>query len=522
MRARGRVDIVGSGLVGALVAYELARKGFRVRVWEKGPTYPYPPRKPFEDLRDLDWRDPALEAAGDLSDLEQSGTYGRPLSRERPMRTGGAGTIWEAITLRMSPSQFRTRTEFGYGVDWPIGYDDLEPHYARAEELLAVAGTDDDNPWAPRRSRGYPMPPFLLGHDDLWLKEKLAAAGLALHTTPQARLRRPVAGRAACANIGSCVTCPIGARHDPNRHLQAAVATGRCELIPGASVRRVVLDPRGRARAIVVRREGSAEDREESVDVLVLAMGGLETPRLLLLSRDERHPDGIGNHAGWLGRSPVFHRIWLATLDLERDLWPARAGFWTGQSHQFLEPSRRGRRGGIKVELSTRASWEFAGGITAANGREALDRLAPRLKRRIVGFHAESLAAPENAVTLGARRDRHGDPVARVHVGDSDFDHATYLYARDLYDRYVAASGARRATMARENAWYSGGHHMSGMRMGGSAGEGVADPWGRVHGSTNLYLAGTGLFPGCSGPVNPTLTALALALRSVERIAAGG
>ena len=147
------VAIVGSGIVGTTIAYHLANKGFDVEIFEKGPEYPYPHGRQFREKILYLYDNPSYSLPKDLQNLTLSGDYRPDLNSERVMVVGGSATVWQAITLRMLPKDFKTRTLYGYGEDWPLAYDDLEPYYGKAEALLGVSGTDADNPFAPRRSQ---------------------------------------------------------------------------------------------------------------------------------------------------------------------------------------------------------------------------------------------------------------------------------------------------------------------------------------------------------------------------------
>jgi choline dehydrogenase-like flavoprotein len=261
----------------------------------------------------------------------------------------------------------------------------------------------------------------------------------------------------------------------------------------------------------------------------VVAAGAVESARLLLLSADSRWPDGLANRSGRVGRGLTFHHLWLGRLHFRRPLWPGRVGPWTGQSMQFADPEGRGRHGGVRVELSSRLAhatfesiqiWSPPGPVLeAASTAEDVRRgLAPRLRWRPVVFHAESISGPDKYVSLSAERDRFGDPVAHVHYRQSDFDRATYRFARGLLGRFRRGSGADDAEVADESEYYSGFHHMGTCAMADDPADGVVDRHGRAHGVTGLYVLGGSTFPG-SGTVNPTLTMVALALRAAERIA---
>ena len=513
------VAIVGSGIAGAAIAYLLTARGHRVEIFERGPTYPYPHTPQFRDRFLHRYDNPAYRLPPDLQGLTASGTYLGDVDRERHMVVGGTATHWAGIALRMIPEDFRTRTLYGFGDDWPIGYDDLEPYYGRAEALLGVSGTDADNPFAPRRSRPFPLPPFELSYEDRGLAARLAAAGIVLHTTPQAATRAAYGDRPGCQNFGACDVCPIGVRYSPNYHLARAVATGRCTIHHDTSVRRIATDPTGRrATSLICRANGAGVDREYRTPVVVLAGGAIENARLLLLSSRDRHPDGVPL-AGIVGRRLTFHHLWSGRLRYAARVMPGRLGRWTGQSHQFLTPPTRGRHGAVKVEFSANiVPWSEDAAAGARTGADVLDRFAPLTMDRNVTLHSEAAPESSRAVTLSAARDRFGDPYAHVHYELSGFDEATYAYGRGLFDRFAKATGAVDAQMGAIESVYSGGHHMGTCRMGRDPRDSAVDSFGALHGCRNVFVAGSSMFVGPAA-VNPTLTIVALAIRAADYLA---
>ncbi|MBI5709154.1 MAG: GMC family oxidoreductase [Candidatus Eisenbacteria bacterium] len=514
------VAIVGSGIAGTAIAHALTLRGHDVVVFEKGPDFPYPAEKQFRESVLYDHSDPAGAIADDLGHMTEGNDGEKKLLPERVMVVGGCATQWAGIALRMAPRDFRTRTLYRLDEDWPLSYEELEPWYGHAESLLGVSGTDDDNPFAPPRSRPFPLPPFELSWDDRVLAARLKSHGIHIHTTPQARTRLDYDGRPGCANIGTCYMCPIGARYMPNHHLRLAAATGRCTVRSDVSVRRIVMDASGRARALVIRAHGTSADREHAARVIVVAAGSFETPRLLLLSHDARHPDGLGNQGGHVGRHLVFHHLWSGHMHYREDLFAGRAGFWTGQSHQFCDPPTRARHGGIKVEFSTAfAPQHEKRAASMSSAAAALAAFEPARRCRRVTMHTESDTSPRKVVRLSEARDRFGDPCAHVEYRLSEYDRQTFRFGRELFERVAAASGASEREFCDIRDFDTYNHYMGTCRMGAGPADSVVDPHGRVHGCPNLYLAGLSIFVGGGGPLNPTLTAVALALRTAEKIA---
>jgi choline dehydrogenase-like flavoprotein len=420
----------------------------------------------------------------------------------------------------MIPSDFKTKSLYGYGDDWPISYEEIEPYYCEAESFIGVAGTDEDNPFAPPRSKPYPMPPFELSYEDSVLAERLKNAGIVLHTTPQARTRVQYGDRQACDNYGPCWICPTGSRYSPNYHLQKAIATGSCRVKSGVTVRRIVTDASGRATGIVYQENESQTEQEHSADIVIIAANAIESARLMLLSKNEQHPDGIGNHSGLVGKNLTFHHGWLGGIRYEEDFYPSRFGGWTGQCHQFMDPSARGQHGGTKLEFPfvheppaiIGSAWnEWNTGEDVIAHMEEARRWVP------FRFHSEASVGPEKFVALSQDKDRFGDPFAKVHYSLNEFDHETYKFAQGILEQILSATNADDVNFSPVEGVHSTAHHHGTCRMGDSPDTSVVDSYGQVHGMSNLFVVGGSTFVG-SASVNPTLTMVALGIRTSELI----
>lgn len=519
--AKKTVTIIGSGIAGTSIAYQLTKQGHSVEIFEKGPDYPYPHYPQFEETElMLEPESASLHTSADLKGHSFSGIYHHNIESERFMHLGGSATHWEAITLRMRPADFKRKSLFAYGNDWPMTYDELEPYYTRAEHLLGVSGTDIDNPFAPRRSKSHPLAPFQLGYGDQQLAKYLEKGGIALHTTPQARTSKPYDGRSQCLNYRTCRHCPIGARYSPNHHLLEAKKTGLLSIHCNTSIRRIVASAAGKVQAIVVRRNNQVQDQEHPCDLLVLAAGGLESPRLLMLSKSSAYPDGLGSSGGHLGQHLAFHHIWRGELHYKKPIYPGRFGGWTGQSHQFLDPEKKGSHGGTKVELSSNSVLHPALPTDLRNSEEGLAVIRRMAHSRPIAFHTESIAAGNKYLTLSSTRDRFGDPFVHIHYRSEAFDHRSFAQAQQLISRFAQTTKVNDFTLAGGTAdpenFDNGCHHMGTCRMGSGQNDSVVNSFGQVHGVNNLFLAGSSIFVGTSGPVNPTLTIVALAIRTAD------
>jgi choline dehydrogenase-like flavoprotein len=146
-------------------------------------------------------------------------------------------------------------------------------------------------------------------------------------------------------------------------------------------------------------------------------------------------------------------------------------------------------------------------------------QLRPRLHWRSIVLTAESQPSAEKYVRLSDKRDRFGDPYAHIHYVSADFDHENLQFATEVFNLLAEASGSDERIFGQVvSPLYSGGHHMGGCRMGRNIRDSVVDQYGRLHGSSNVFVTGGCIFVGTSGAVNPTLTMVALALRTAEFI----
>lgn len=510
------VTVIGSGIVGVALAHQLVHAGKAIQILEKGPDYPYPHEQAVIE-RVHGHVDPGHQTPRDVRRVILSGSYRHSLTQELVQRAGGMATTWRGITLRMRPQDFRPRTTLGHGADWPVDYEALEPWYGRAERFMGVAGTDADNPWAPWRSTPYPLPPVALAPDDHLLATRLSAGDIHLSTTPQAVTTRPFDGRPICTNIGpTCNTCPTGARYSPGHHLVELAASGRCTVRTGTAVRRVLLDGRGAVQALVVRSP-EGEDVEEPAGTVVIAAGAIESARLLLLSRSSVYPGGIGNRNGLVGQNLTFHHMYGGRLHYAEALHPGRVAPMTGQSHQFLDPLARERRLGIKVEFTSHLP-SLNLNKSLRSGADVLAGMQRAIRRRNLGLHAETAPGPGKYLTLSRRIDSLGDPFAHVHYQADDLDRGTHAWGRGLAERIAHVSGATDLEYRGPDDFHSVYHHMGTARMGSGPHDGVVDSYGRVFGHPGLFVLGGAQFPTAS-PVNPTLTMVALALRTAPVVA---
>jgi choline dehydrogenase-like flavoprotein len=328
-------------------------------------------------------------------------------------------------------------------------------------------------------------------------------------------------------NYGACNVCPIGVRYFPQHHLRQALATGRCRLHTNATVRRIV--PQGeRAISILLREGNSSRETEIHADAVIVAAGPIETARLLLLSKAPAFPDGLGNHAGHLGKHFFMHHTNRLHVDVKPFLFNGRSQTGAAVSHQFLTSTERGRVGGFALNVGHETYWpahtkhDWLGGDRTASmtewvtGKEVVEEAREAPHCQFLGYDVEVMPGDGKYIALSDQTDRFGDAFASVHYDFDEFDHATLAAGNAMIER-IAHLIDGQITSKLPKVPRSGHHHHGGARMSVDPRDGVVDPLGRVHGIRNLLVLGGATFPSFSA-ANPTLTMVAHAIRSCEAL----
>jgi len=547
-----RVDacVVGAGVAGALVADSLAASGHEVVVLEAGERFDFESRTERMERSLRPAHDP-LEVwgmGGSRDEFTSGGELFYPLNRRRVKAVGGSTLHWGGRVARLPRKDFEMESRYGLATDWPIDYDDLRPYYAAAEREMGVAGTED-NPFAPPRDEPFPMEGFPRSYSDRLFEAACEELDITAHSVPNARNRVAYDGRSPCVGYGTCSpACPSGAQYSADVHVRKAESEG-ARIVDRAAVQRLEHDRNGdRITAAVYRTPDGSTHRQEARQ-FVVAAGGVETPRLLLLSATEEHPNGLANSSDAVGRYFMESPYAQVVGELDRPTGQHRIGFGTMESHQFYEPEGA-TPGSFKIEFGNRAGptvtdlalaqreplADLLGVARNPTDPASLDRLrrdfepvewGDDLLATIdehygnhfgIAAEIEVLPRAENRVTLDrSSTDEFGNPVPEVVWNRDPHAVRTIERAFEVLDRIVDHLDAEVVSREHSVLWRGVGHHTGTTRMGEDPGESVVGPDCRTHDVENLYLAGSGVFP-TSGAMQPTLTIAALALRLAERL----
>jgi choline dehydrogenase-like flavoprotein len=588
------VVVVGAGISGAIIAKQLATPDRKVLLLEAGtdlarsfhgyneqletfygalaktPESPYPfnPDAPQPDIA-------GIGNAGSKYFVER----GRQDFRSTYARTAGGTTLhWMGTCLRMLPEDFKMRERFGRGHDWPIGYDDLEGDYRRAESEIGVSADVADQQYlGVRFEPGYefPMeriPPSwsdqVLGDkvDDMTVhmggfekRIRVRSTPAGRNSTPRGDYRPrgavdmaadwgpPVEGQNLARDLGercqgnsACVPiCPVQAKYNALKTLSDATAHGRVEVLAQAVASKVLVDASGRVTGIrYLRYEKPGSPRHEVGTAVgrtyVLACHALENAKLMLLS-------GLHGPRDMIGANLYDHPTLLAWGLAPERVGPYRGPLSTSGIEDLRGGGFRDRHAAFRIEVGN-DGWLWPTGapdstVSAAVGkglfghalRATMYDLVGRQVR--IGCLVEQLGDPNNRVTIDAEHTDQLDiprPVVTYDLDDYVLDGmqaASSVAAQVFAQAQIAdhtdplSSFAAVATHhGKLYAWDGAGHCAGTHLMGKDTTTSVVDSHQRSWEHPNLFLAGPGSMP-TMGTSNPTLTVAALAFRTAGEIA---
>ena len=512
MDKRFDVIIVGSGAGGGTLARQLAPSGKSILILERG-----------------DWlkREAAnwdAEAVFVQNRYVSPDTWydrsGRPFQPQVHYFVGGATKMFGAALYRLRKEDFgELRHHDGISPAWPISYDELEPYYARAERMYHVHGLRGRDPTEPPASGPYPCPPVSNEPRIPRLFDNLTAAGYHPFPAPCAvMLDEQNMAYSTCIRCQTCdgFPCLVHAKSDAETvAVRPAVEFPNVTLLRNAKALKLHTNANGTAITEVVAEVAGQRDVFRG-DIVVVSCGAANSAKLLLMSANDKHPNGLANGSDQVGRNYMFHNsqavlaislepnptIFQKTIALN-DFYFGMDGFeypmgniqMTGKS---LGPMYRGEK---PLE-------------TALLPMGLLDNLA----RHAVDFWltTEDLPDPENRVTVNQAGNltlsyTPNNQVARQKLYDKLKSmlsvlgmHPHHLIPRDIYMKTdIPIAGCA--------------HQAGTCRFGADPKTSVLDVNCKAHELDNLYVVDTSFFVSI-GAVNPSLTAIANSIRVSDHL----
>ncbi len=298
------VVVIGSGAGGGTLTYALAMAGKKVLLLERGDFLP----------RTKDTWDPkVVSTEGRYQTTEKwympDGTPFHPIIH---YWVGGNTKFYGAALLRLREGDFgEVRHVDGVSPAWPISYAEFEPYYTRAEHLYHAHGKHGEDPTDPPASQEYPHPPVSHEPRIAQLDADLRKLGHNPFHLPLGLMideQNPRKSKCIRCNTCDAFACVVQAKSDAHVVcVEPALDTGNVTLITGAKVRRLETNPSGRVvTKVVVERNGEIE--EYAAPIVVVSAGALNSAAILLRSASDRHPNGLANSSGLVGRNYICHQ----------------------------------------------------------------------------------------------------------------------------------------------------------------------------------------------------------------------
>jgi len=551
------VCIIGSGAGGGPVAYRLAKAGYSVIVLEKGPWFSE--KDFFKDEMAATRRDVYSPKLADerhvIEDINRAGKWIGQSTEDSGWSfwngncVGGASNFMSGFFYRLKPEDFRLKSEFGAieganVADWPISYDDLEPYYTMVETLVGVSGQVTDHPFAePRSTKQFPQPKTLEHPISQKIDDACKKLGLHSLPTPRAVLSQAKDGRKSCEYSGYCGSygCSTGAKGSSRAALlDQAIATGNCEIKPLSKVYHLASDRSGKVVSADYK-DADGHSKHVRAKIFVVACHAIETSRLLLASKGEKHPNGLANEHLQVGKNLLFSAGGAGSGDFiydQLDEQQAKAlktrGPFVNRSVQdwyFLNDAELGGRlkGGTVDFLLRHPNPMSRVMSTKWDDQNQLvwgKKLQQRLKSVMTTeqnlryeIFCDWLPTDNCYVSLDNQvKDKWGSPVAKVRIGYHEHDLKVAHYINKRSKAVLQEMGAKNIRSSVSGA-PPANLVAGGCRFGQDPKTSVLNADCRVHSVENLYVT-DGSFMPTGGSVPYTWTIYANAFRVADKIIA--
>ena len=543
--------VVGAGMAGGWAAKEFAEQGFKTLLLERGPNVKHLEDYPTTNMLPWEFKHRGQLTANEIEDnpiasscyafredakhffvkdKEHPYIQKKPFDWIRGYQVGGKSIMWARQVQRWSPFDFEGPARDGFAVDWPIRYNDLADWYTYVEKFVGVSGNKDGldslpdgdflKPWDSNVVEEY-----FSQQVKKYYKDRHVIYGRCAHLTES----RPIfvkQGRGLCMSRQICQRgCPLGGYFNVNSTLIPwALKTGNLTLKSNSVVHSILYDE-DQKKAIGVRviDSNSKTSQDYFAKVVFVSASTLNTNLILLNSKSDRYPDGLGNDNGLLGKFIAFHN-YRATINAQfegfpnyttegakptshyvprfRNIYRQETDFLRGYAAGFgAQPQRKTVRKGFGAELTNQLLNSKETGVWNVNSH----------------MMGETIPKSTNLVSLDPeKKDEWGIPLLNI---DVDYDDNDEKMIQDFYEQftemYEKAGFVNIST--NDNGRKPGNdiHEMGGVRMGKDPQTSLLNRWNQMHGCKNVFVT-DGACMTSTSTQNPSLTFMALSARAAN------
>ena len=545
------VIVIGSGISGGWAAKEFCEKGMKTLVLERGrdvkhlEDYPTALKNPWDfehrnqmphQVREANPIVSRCYAFGEatehffLKDTEYPYIQEKPFDWIRGYQVGGKSLLWARQVQRWSKFDFEMPARDGFGAEWPISYDDLAEWYSHVETFVGISGNKDGLETLPD---GEFLPPWEMNAVEKHIqsaikenyKDRYPIIGRCAHLTEPKEVHLEQ-GRGQCQARNLCERgCPFGGYFSSNSStIPWAEKTGNLTLQPDSVVHSIIYDEAlGKAKGVRVINRLTKETTEYFARVIFLNASTLNSNLILLNSRSERFPNGLGNDSGLLGKYIAFHNYRgeiSATYKGHEDTY-----YFGRRPTAVMLPNFRNVyqndmpfKGGYQIHFTaTRKSWQrgIASDQFGVDFKESISK--PGDWSIYMMAQAETVPKEKSHVRLSTTEvDEWGIPQLITSV---DYDKNDELLLQDFFKQgsdMLEKAGCENIT-TRDTGQAPGLdiHEMGGVRMGPDPETSLLNKWNQLHACNNVFVT-DGACMSSTGSHNPSLTFMALTARAAN------
>lgn len=536
--------VIGAGMSGSWAAKEFCEKGLKTLVLERGRNIEH--IKDYstatKELWEFPYRNtihPTIakenpivskcyafrEATSQHFVLDDEHPYiqKKPFDWIRGYQVGGKSLMWARHVQRWAKFDFEANSKDGHGVDWPIRYDDLAPWYSHVERYAGISGNKDGLEAVPD---GEFLPPMEFTDVEKHVKKNIESQFKDRHVifARVANLSRPHNGR-VCMYRSRCERgCPYGGYFSANSvTIPAAAATGNMTLRPFSVVQEIMYDENlGKASGVRVIDTNTKEVIEYTADVIMVNAGAINSLLLMMNSKSERFPNGIGNDSGTLGHYLTFHNYRIRVRG-ELDGFEDKYFFGKKPTGLYIP---RFRNIGNDVQKDFLRGYSF--GMWSNRGVGKMDTnkqpIGADLKKQLselggwgVGMTAmgEVLPRYENKVSLSdTETDQWGIPLIEIDINYSENEEKMCEDMKITGAEILEAAGVKNILATDSNqAPGLDIHEMGGCQMGKDPKTSMLNGWNQMHAVKNVFVA-DGSAMASAACQNPSITFMAMTARA--------